>query len=270
MNYLLIDTSYVIFFRYYATLRWYEYAYKDEKFDKDYDWSNNEIFLNKFKTKFFDTISKIIKKYNIKDEAIIFCRDCPRINIWRNKYYEDYKSDRINQDNNNIGKFFRIVYDEILPNLIKERNFKILNHDKLEGDDIIYLTKKHIQEKNLNYKNIIIITNDYDLLQIIDDTTILINLKEKILNEKSDGSPEIDLSLKIICGDKSDNIPSCFKKCGKKTALKLIKDNNLLLNKLRENPQSLNRYAINKMIIDLCNIPLELKESFKVVLENIL
>ena len=121
-----------------------------------------------------------------------------------------------------------------------------------------------------HHKNIIIITNDYDLLQIIDDTTILINLKEKILNEKSDGSPEIDLSLKIICGDKSDNIPSCFKKCGKKTALKLIKDNNLLLNKLRENPQSLNRYAINKMIIDLCNIPLELKESFKVVLENIL
>ena len=268
MNFLLIDTSYIIFYRYYAIQRWYYFAHRDDKFDKDYDWSNNKIFLDKFKNKFLDTICKIIKKYNIKNENIIFCRDCPRKNIWRNKYYDQYKLTRDNEDNANIGKFFKIAYNEILPELIKEKNFKMLNHDKLEGDDIIYLTKKHIQEK-LEFDKIIIVANDYDLLQILDDNTILINLKEKILNEKSDGSPEIDLSLKIICGDKSDNIPSCFKNCGKKTALKLIENNSLLLNKFRENPESLNRYAINKMIIDLSNIPMELKDSFQQVLNNL-
>ena len=268
MNFLLIDTSYVIFYRYYAIQRWYQFAHKDDKFEKDYDWSNNEIFLNKFKDKFLDTISKIIKKYNIKDEYIIFCRDCPRKNIWRNIYYNQYKLNRNNEDNDNIGKFFKIAYNEIIPELIKEKKFKLLNHDKLEADDIIYLTKKHIQEK-LEYNKIIIIANDYDLLQILDNNTILINLKEKLLNEKSDGSPEIDLSLKIICGDKSDNIPSCFKNCGKKTGLKLIENKNLLLNKFKENPESLNIYAINKMIIDLSNIPIELKDSFEIVLNNL-
>ena len=75
--------------------------------------------------------------------------------------------------------------------------------------------------------------------------------------------------MKIICGDKSDNIPSCFKNCGKKTALKLIENKKLLLNKFKENPESLNIYAINKMIIDLSNIPIELKDSFEIVLNNL-
>jgi 5'-3' exonuclease len=38
---------------------------------------------------------------------------------------------------------------------------------------------------------------------------------------------DCNLFCKIVTGDKSDNIPSIFKKCGIKTALKYYNDKNL-------------------------------------------
>lgn len=260
MNFLLIDTSYLIFYRYYATLRWYSFAFKDDKFDNDYDWSINSTFMEKFKCKFLETILKIKKNYDIPLENIIFCRDCSRKDIWRNKYFDTYKANREYEDNFAGSLIFKTVYQEILPEIIRDKKCKVLKHENLEGDDIIFLTKNYIREKNKE-NNIIIIANDHDLLQLIDEKTVIINLKEQKLNEKSLGSPELDLEVKIICGDKSDNIPPCFKNCGIKTAIKLINDRGLLKEKFRNNPSSLNTYALNKMIIDLNNIPTELKES---------
>ena len=48
MPYLLVDTSYTIFFRYYATHTWYRFAHKDDKFEDDYDWIDNKIFKEKW------------------------------------------------------------------------------------------------------------------------------------------------------------------------------------------------------------------------------
>ena len=47
--YLLIDTSYSIFYRYYATHRWYHFAHPDDKFDDDYEWFENEVHLLRYK-----------------------------------------------------------------------------------------------------------------------------------------------------------------------------------------------------------------------------
>ena len=47
-------------------------------------------------------------------------------------------------------------------------------------------------------------------------------------SEKVLDFPMLDLKMKIIIGDNSDNIQGCFPKCGPKTAIKLIKDNELL------------------------------------------
>ena len=177
--------------------------------------------------------------------------------------------DREYEDNFSGSLIFKTVYEEILPEIIRDRKCKVLKHENLEGDDIIFLTKNYIREKNKD-NNIIIIANDHDLLQLIDSKTVIINLKEQKLNEKSLGSPELDLEVKIICGDKSDNIPPCFKNCGIKTAIKLINDRGLLKEKFRNNPSSLNIYAINKMIIDLNNIPIELKESCLLKIEELI
>ena len=47
---------------------------------------------------------------------------------------------------------------------MKEKNLNTANCDKLEADDVIYLTHKAIKNK---VDNIVIITNDNDYLQLI-------------------------------------------------------------------------------------------------------
>jgi len=49
---ILIDTSYTSFYRFFATIRWFSFAFPEEfkelKSDNKYDWSKNEIFINDF------------------------------------------------------------------------------------------------------------------------------------------------------------------------------------------------------------------------------
>ena len=67
--------------------------------------------------------------------------------------------------------------------------------------------------------------------------------------------------MKILCGDKSDNIPQCFSKCGEKTALKLIQNPELLKEKLTD-PIIYKQYQNNKLLIDFSMIPTDLHDSF--------
>lgn len=260
MNFLLIDTSYTIFYRYFATMRWYNFAHRDDVFPDDYDWFDNEIFKNMFIKKYKQSFDKIIAKYKIDSQNIIFIRDCSRNNIWRRLYDKNYKLNRdiIHGKEFKGGPFFKYVYETIILDFIKYNKYKMLQHNNLEADDIIYLTKNYIREQD-NNNNIIIISSDTDLLQMIDTKTYIYNLQNKCINNKCGEHNVKDfLEMKIICGDKSDNIPGCFSKCGPKTSLKLIKNTELLLEKFRKNPNSFDRYTLNRILIDLNNIPKDL------------
>ena len=129
--------------------------------------------------KFYDSFSKIMKKYNILEKNIIFIRDCPRLTIWRLKYFKDYKANREDAYGKNAkqvfkgGPFFQYTYDTIIPDLMKSNSCKTIKSDFLEADDIIAITKKYLLRKNPDSK-IIIVTSDSDLLQLIDDNTTLI------------------------------------------------------------------------------------------------
>jgi 5'-3' exonuclease len=271
--FLLVDTSYTIFYRYFATKQWYNFAHREDTFEEDYEWFDNEIFKNMFEKKFFESFSKIIKKNKIPEQNIIFLRDCPRNKIWRMNYYSQYKANREEAYGSTKGKvfkggpFFKYTYEKILPELEKNKNIKTFIHSQLEADDLIYLTKNHLRNLYPQEK-IIIVTSDHDLLQLIDTNTILFNLKNKELNSKSLGSPQLDIEVKTLQGDVSDNIPGCFKKCGPKTALKLANNKELLLNKFKQNEGSLDKYTLNKMLVDLSNIPSELSQSFNQQLLN--
>ena len=271
--YLLIDTSYTIFFRYYATKRWYNFSHPEDKFEEDYEWFNNEIFKNMFEKQFYDSFTKIIKKYNVPEKNIVFIRDCPRNEIWINKFSNIYKANRdelYGSDNKIVfkgGPFFKYTYNTIIPDIVSKKGSKVIKHDNMEADDIIALTKNYLRNKYPDEK-IIIVASDCDLLQLLDDNTDIINLKNQLLNKKSTGNPKMDLEIKILCGDKSDNISSCFNKCGIKTATKLFNDKNLLAEKFKKNPDSLDKYALNKILIDFSNIPKELVNSCSVLIKE--
>jgi len=72
------------------------------------------------------------------------------------------------------------------------------------------------------------------------------------------------LYIKILTGDKSDNIPGCFRRCGTKTALKLIHNPLLLKEKLDNDINAKMQYQLNSQLIDFSNIPKELLDSINI------
>jgi len=65
-----------------------------------------------------------------------------------------------------------------------------------------------------------------------------------------------------LTGDKSDNIEGIFKKCDPKTACKYYDDKELFHKKL-ETEGTMERYLLNKKLIDFDEIPNDLVQSFK-------
>lgn len=255
MKYLIIDLSYYTFYRFFATKQWYKHAHNEETFNKDYNWSENIVFWEKFNKMYIENIFKFIKKYKI--EKVIFAKDCHRQDIWRMSFYNDYKSNR-ESDSAGIGNIFKKSYSEILPALIDNNKIRLIYVPQLEADDIIYLTSKKILENNEN-NQIWVVSSDHDLLQIITPNITLMDAKMKSYNHKSYGSKYKDIFMKCILGDTSDFIEQAFPKrtIGHKNAIKCVEDTNLLLDKFTKYPGSFDKFALNHLLIDFSNIPHE-------------
>jgi len=241
---ILIDCSYYIFRRYFATKKWFKF--KDIEIDP-VDIENNDIFLEAIKKHFNNDIKKIIKKYKTIIDNIYFCLDCPRQNIWRNDLYTDYKSGRVQSDQFN-KKIFDIFINKF------NISISMIYSNKLEADDVVAIIHKNI--RNYNNKKIIIITNDNDYIQVIDDYTEIVNMNFKnIILRNKEISINNYLISKILLGDKVDNIKK-IGKINKNDIKEIFKNNNLndwlQLNNLNE------EYEKNMKLIDFNYIPIEL------------
>lgn len=257
-NFILVDGSYYIFYRYYAMLNWFKLAKKDETLGNPIE---NEFFLEKFKSTFIDKLKNIPKKLKIKNPIMLVGRDCPRKTIWRMKHLPTYKANRVYDDTFLGGPFFKMAYND---KLFTEGGSKIiLSYPELEADDCIAITAKNILTK-FPKANITIITSDMDYLQLANSQITLYDLKFKKLTERKSSydDAEKDLFVKMVTGDKSDNIPSIFKKCGPKTACKYY-DNKELFHKKLEQEGAKEKYELNRKMIDFNMIPMELIEGFK-------
>jgi 5'-3' exonuclease len=258
-NYILIDASYFIFYRVFALHVWWKNARPNEELVNPYD---NEEFVEKFKITFKSKIDEIKKKFKIKDAKIIVGKDCPQKEIWRMKLHPTYKGGRNEEKNKqaNIGSFFNLVNKEEL--FEKAGVDKIVKLDKLEADDCLALTAKYLYKKYEDAQ-IYIITSDHDYIQISNDRIHLYNLKYKsLLDSKAySGDPKRDLFYKIVLGDKSDNIPGLFNKCGKKTVEKYYDNNNLFIEKLNKESKIID-YQRNEQLINFDYIPSLLVELF--------
>jgi 5'-3' exonuclease len=255
-TYILLDTSYFIFYRYYALIGWWKLANPEIELGNPIE---NKEFVEKFKKTFVAKLKEIPKRLKIKEYKLLAGLDCPREDIWRNSYYEKYKENRIYDDTFMGGPFFKLG-----KNILKELDIPMLYHNKLEADDCNALTCKYILSQNPNAL-IYIIANDMDYLQLASDKVKIINLKYKDLttSKKWSGNAELDLFCKIIIGDKSDDIPQIFKKCGLKTAIKYF-ENKELFHKQLKDENAYEKYNKNKKLIDFNEIPEDLMLEFLV------
>ena len=266
MNYIIIDGSYFLFYRYYAILNWFKHAKKDVELTNPIE---NEDFVKTFKKTFIEKIKGLSKKLKIDNPTIIVAKDCHRRNIWRMKSLTTYKGTRDKEDTFLGGPFFKMAYKNKDNNgLIKEAGVKyILFHPNLEADDCAAITAKWILKKKPD-SNITIITSDTDYMQLIRPGIQLYNLQYRKVNteKNSFGDPDKDLLYKIIGGDKSDNIPPIFKRGGKKKIMKCYEDREyfktLLIKEYGNEELGFSAVKKNRQLIDFNEIPLYLKNEF--------
>jgi 5'-3' exonuclease len=261
-TFIFVDGSYYCFYRYYALTNWWKNAYPEQPLDDPF---KNKTFVDKFKKIFVENLQQMPKKLNIKkgiNPIMIVGKDCKREHIWRNELFTKYKATRVN-DGFMGGPFFKMAYEE---ELFQQGGAKaIIKHPKLEADDCIAISVKHLLEKYPEC-SIYIITSDRDYLQLQSERVQLFNLAFK--NLRTSGNSEDDLLIKIIMGDASDNIPSVFPKCGPKTAMKCITDNEFFLKKMNNNEEYYKQYELNKTLIDFSKIPQDLVDEFMAIIQK--
>ena len=260
MNYILIDGSYCVFFRYHAILRWWKFALLHST-----PTPPQTAFVEKFKHTFITKIQELPKKLKIPEPyTFIVGKDCPRCDIWRNQFFPKYKANRPDYSlpqQRNPKPFFELVFKE---KLFEQAGIShILKHSELEADDVIAITTKYLLQKYED-ATITIITSDTDYMQLIQPRVQIFNLQHRpIQTEKNSfGNPKDDLLSKIIMGDKSDNIPAIHTKCGKKTAQKYMNNIELFQERLAEH-EIYNQFILNELLIDFNKIPKKLQDEME-------
>ncbi|MCH1627347.1 5'-3' exonuclease [Ferdinandcohnia quinoae] len=187
-----------------------------------------------------------INKY--KPSHVICCWDMGS-STFRNELFPEYKGNR------------GAPPDELIPqfDLVKEvvESFDIPNVglSGYEADDCIGTLASQYSKDS----EVIILTGDQDILQLLDENITVLILKKGIGNyaeytssyfyEEKGISPKQMVDLKALMGDSSDNYPG-VRGIGEKTALKLLQEYNSIEGIL-ENVESLTKSQKGKIKEDL-------------------
>ena len=145
---------------------------------------------------------------------------------------------------------------------------KCVSVSEAEGDDVIYVSTKYYQEK---YESIILITRDSDMNQLLGQPNL------EIFNHFDDTmvtchNPSQYLGVKILAGDKSDNIngialPGKKTQLGEAGATKLFESTGNCY-ALAQKQGWDNQYDRNRKLIDLSFIPTDVQRKTCVALEE--
>jgi DNA polymerase-1 len=184
----------------------------------------------------------------------------------RKQMYPEYKMNRKSADEDIVRE--RKKFIEVMPKL----GIPYVYRNGYEGDDVIGTLSRRYYDKGWN---VIIISGDRDLLQLINDKVFQLQLKSKEFPvlmtedtfEEQYGFPvSCFVEYKALCGDSSDNIPGC-RGIGAKTAINIIKKygtiNTFLNHYTAEEYKHVRMIQENQTLVDLsrvlskvdCNIP---------------
>lgn len=271
-KYMIIDLSYMLYYKFSSTFTRYTYAFNSLPWDKTnihkYDFSMDEEYIRFLEQSLYKTFNDLISKHKVRWENIILAKDCRRKNIWRKEIFKEYKENRDKTEEDqlgqpNYGSVFGYCYDNILPILCESKGCKLIEQNGCEGDDIIAILSDYIS--NQNNSEIIICANDSDLSQLVNNGSKIWDLKgqrvdEKVINKYGGDSKNI-LKVKVLAGDKKDNVDQAIKRCGIGTALKLLDNSDLLKEKIKEDPSIVEKMKLNKRLLDLRAQPDILKEN---------
>ena len=277
-NIILVDTSYTNFHRFYATLRWYSFAHKDEykkniKDNKDYDFTKDKIFIEKYEKMYIESLKKLVGNKVFKDSIIIYCEDSPQKSIWRNELIKCYKGTREDHSKKiNIIPVFRYTYRTIIPKLLKEnKNIHEILVNRMEGDDVIAVCSKYIRKKYPD-KKVYVVSGDKDFYQLGYPNLYFADYKKKEYLNLTRNQAKEELRLKIINGDCSDNIKPILQniKLTKSEKNKILNDKKAMIKYLNENKKVRKKYILNRRLISFKYIPFEYQKKVLKIIKNII
>ncbi|NRB11456.1 MAG: DNA polymerase I, partial [Rickettsiaceae bacterium] len=166
---------------------------------------------------FTSMLMKMIKDFQPKEAVIVFDHGGKN---FRHRIYPEYKANRPEAPED------LIIQLKLLRKVAKALNFKTLEQEGFEADDIIATLANHVAKQE---SNAIIISSDKDLMQLINDHVAMYDpVKMKYITvedveSKFGVKPEKVREVQALMGDTSDNIPG-VKGIGAKTAAKLINE----------------------------------------------
>lgn len=253
----LIDTSYVVFAKWYSALSWYKMS-----INRNPDVSqllDSVVFQNKLAELFEGSIMRVLHAQGFDDGCIVFAKDCSRHTVWRRSHFESYKEGRTQNGNFN-SEAFNYIYTHVIPSIIGRRNAVLIGTDGAEADDVIGVIRDHVRERWPG-RPVVIISNDNDCIQLVDDNTCVVNLfLQDVGSRRGPLTPRQYLRCRVLSGDRSDNIPSIVPRCGPKTAARLVTEHDEdALAEMYKNTS----YARNDLIMNLRNTPGELKAEIE-------
>ena len=164
---------------------------------------------------FTKMLLKLIDDFKPMYVAVIF--DVAR-KTFRNDLYDLYKANRSDPPEELIPQF------SIIREATNAIGLPVVEMEGFEADDLIATYSNIAQKTN---KKVIIISSDKDLMQLVDDNTILFDpMKQYWINdeqvfEKFGVYPSKVIDVQSLAGDNSDNIPG-VPGIGVKTAAELI------------------------------------------------
>lgn len=251
MPVVLIDASYYVFYRYFATMRWF--VFQKQEFDAE-TIIENQVYISSFIKHMESDMKKICKKWKTTMANVVFCLDCQRCDIWRNDIYSEYKGTRVQNVNFN-NKIFSVFMD-----YITNKNINRANFDRLEADDVVYLIQNRLKEIGTN--EIIVITNDNDYLQIAGHRTSIMNMQFKDITQRGQKDARVDLYQKAIYGDKSDNILKIASFITKEKALEISKMCDADIETWLNENDIIDKFNMNMTLISFDNIPKDIVNNF--------
>lgn len=243
-NILMLDFYNMVF-------RYVSIAHKNNPLDENFsDWKYMMTY----------GLLKMVKEF--KPDQFIIAVD--QGSSWRKEIYPEYKGKRKeNRDGSGIDfdKFFEVLSNYINSLRVILPNVYVLSSEGIEADDFIA-----VLVKKLEGNNIINISTDKDFYQLYKYKGYkqyhpMTKKFIKVLN------PALELHIKLLTGDLSDNIPQVRSKMGPKTAEKYYKKVNELFD-TDETGEIEKKYILNKQLIDLDLIPLEIQNTINDLYDN--
>jgi len=229
-------------------LDWSNYMYRCLFVSRNQDPFDDEFKL--WRHIIFRCLMDEIKSFN-PDEVVIAGDGR---NPWRKAIYADYKAGRNKgreESPVDFDKFFQVAEEFWLELKESFPNIKWLKKERIEADDIVGVLVKNL------HKDCMAITTDKDYIQLLKYPGFRLFNPIKREDVKS-LNPKMDLDVKCICGDGSDNISGIKRGIGPKRAEKLLTEGKLdeFLNKDEE---AKNSYVRNRQLIDMDNIPQDIQ-----------